>query len=383
MEDYNDITGYLKPRRDIKASDELRKKVERAIKRNRRNRAAKKFLGGLGLSAVAAMLLFVLIPSGMSAKELLREAVEVLRNYDNIEMVVEIRTRSVENFRYINVNDDFVTHHINIASNDSVLRWRVDKQERIAVGNGKDIYTWMPSLNLGWHMDSSDKDDELGYLANLLTPCRIMEMELDNLTNNSNADFRAEKIGDDIILTVHSYPKGDFHNPYMLNASIAESENIRRYVIDAASKRLKGASVSVISENHEVEVLTISSIDYNAEMQDICMLDDGIRFVEIENQPTGLTGLSAEEAASTVLSAFAEWDESVIDRVVLHEVSEAAYRERFHGSTLISIGRSFKSGNGSSVFIPYTLKLRDGTLQRHNISLQRTECGGWIVVGGL
>ena len=384
MEDYNEIIKYLEPRRDIKASDELRKKVRKSIKRDHRSRIARKWLlGGISFSAVAAMFLLVLIPSGVSAKEILREAIDALRNSENIEMTVEVRTRPIENFRYINVNDDFVTHHIDIESTDSLFRWKVDKGERIAESNGTDTYTWLPSLNLGWHIVGDDKDNILGYLANFLTPRKILEKEFENCLSNKNAEYKVVKNGTDIILTVHSSPQGNFDNPYMLNSSIAESETIRRYVIDSESKRLRSASVNVIANNREIEVLKVTSIDYDSQRKEIYKVDPNIRFFKIEMQPIGLIGLSAEEAASTILNAFADWNDSILTKVFIPEVYETAYRERFQGSTLISVGRSFKSGNNNSTFVPYSLKLKDGTTQRHNIALQKTEYGGWIVVGGL
>lgn len=384
MDDYNDIIEFLKPRRDIKASEEFRKKVRNTIKRNHRNRIAKKWLlGGISLSAVAAVLLLVFIPSGVSAKEILREAIDALRHSETIEMIVEIRTRPVENFRYININNDFVTHHVYIASNDSLLSWRVDKGDRIAMGNGRNIYTWIPSLNLGWHIGSDDRENILGYLAYFLTPQRILEIELDNCLNNNNAEYKVVKNGKDIILTVYSSPQGNFDNSYMLNSSIAESATIRRYVIDSDSKRLRSASVNVIANNREIEVLKVTSINYDSQMNEICKLEQGIRFVELEQQPDGLTSLSAEEAASTILNAFVDWNDSILNKVFIPEVSEAAYRDRLQSSMLISIGHSFKSGNNNNIFVPYSLKLPDGTVQRHNLALQKTEFGGWIVVGGL
>lgn len=177
--------------------------------------------------------------------------------------------------------------------------------------------------------------------------------------------------------------KGNFDNPYLLNSSIAESENIRRYVIDAESKRLKSATVSVIAGSREITVLKITSINYGLHRNDICRLADGIRYVETEHGPVGLKGLSAEEAATTILNAFTDWNEAILDKVMMREVSDVTYKEKFSGSRLISIGHSFTSGTGNSIFVPYTLELKDGTVQRHNIALQKTDSGGWIVAGGL
>ncbi len=383
MEDYKEIRELLKPRRDIKASDELRRKVRQAFDKERKNRRLKNWVfGGVSLSAVAAVLLLVLIPAGISAKEILSQAIEAMRNYECVEMLVDVRTRPVENFRYIGLDDEFVTHHIDIAASDSLLRWRIDKGERVALSNGKDIYTWIPSLKLGFHLTDAENENVLGYMANLLTPRMILEAELQNCIGNGNADYNVSKSESDIILTVHTTPQGDFENPYLLNSSISESENVRRYVIDATSKKLKSATVSVLSENREVTVLKVLSISYDNNGSAF-PLPGGVKFVETENRPIGLTGLSAVEAASAILNAFSEWDAAILDKVMIHEMSDAAYREQFSGSKLISVGRPFTSGSGNSTFVPYTLKLNDGTVQRHNIALQKSDSGGWVVAGGL
>lgn len=383
MEDYKEIRELLTPRHDIKASDELRRKVRMALDKKRKNHMLKSWVfGGISLSAVAAVLLFVLIPSGMSAKEILYQAIEAIHNYESIEMVVDVRTRPVENFRYIGLDDEFVTHHIDIAASDSLLRWRIDKDERVALSNGKDIYTWIPSVKLGFHIADTENENVLGYMANLLTPSIILETELQNCISNSVAEYNVSKSGSDIILTVHSSPQGNFDNPYLLNSSISESENVRRYVIDANSKKLKSATVSVLSGGREIVVLKIVSISYN-NSRNVFPLPEDIQFVETESLPVGLKGLSAVEAASAILNAFSEWNVAILDKVMIHEVSEAAYREQFIGSKLISVGNPFISGSGNSTFVPYTLKLRDGTMQRHNIALQKTDSGGWVVVGGL
>lgn len=385
MDDYKDIKELFTPRHDIKASDELRCKVRKALNRNSRVRKTRTWLlGGVGFSTVAAIFLLVFIPSGMSAKEMLSQAIEAIGSAESIKMNVEVRTHAVENFRHIGLDDNFVTHHIDIVKSDSLLRWRIDKGERMAMGNDREIYTWIPALSLGWHINDSDNENVLGYMSALLAPWKILETELDNCVNNCNAEYKVSKTKDEIILTIHSEPQGDFDNPYLLNTSIAESESIRKYVIEAESKRLKTVMISVVSGRRVVPVLKVSDIRYdNSPSEYNYMLPNGIKFVEFDNQPDGLNGLSAEEAASTFLNAFADWDEDVIDKMLERELQHAFYREYYQGAKLCSIGRAFMSGSGNSVFVPYTLKLRDGTSQRHNIALQRTNSGGWVVAGGL
>lgn len=97
--------------------------------------------GGISISAVAAILLLVFMPTRISAKEVLSQAINALLKAEGIEMTVEVRTRPVENFRYIGLDDSFVTHRINVVNSDSLSRWRIDKGERVATGKGNDIYT--------------------------------------------------------------------------------------------------------------------------------------------------------------------------------------------------------------------------------------------------
>ena len=384
MDDYKEIHELLKPRRDIKASDALRRKVRIALLNERRKRSVRnRVFSGISLGAVAAILVLVFIPSGISAKEILTQAMDALAGAENLRMLVDVRTRPIENFRYINLNDEFVTHHIDIAHTDSLLKWRIDKGERIALSTGKDIYTWIPSVKLGFHLSDTQNKDILGYMANLLSPRKIIEAELQNCINDKNTDYKVNKSDSDIILTVHAAAQGNFDNPYLLNSSITESDNVRRYIIDAVSKKLKSATVSVISGGKEIEVLKVVSINYGVHNEKSFMPDNEIKYIETEKSPAGLKGLSAEETASAVLNAFADWDETILDQVMIPEISEAVYREQYSGSKLISIGQSFTSGSGNTVFVPYTLRLRSGSVHRHNVALQKTDTGGWIVVGGL
>ena len=384
MEDYNDIRELLQTNCDIKASVKLREKVHVTLYKEHNKRKFRVWLfGGISLSAVATILLLILKPSGLSAKKVLSQAISALETTDYIEMIAEIRTRPVENFRYIDLEENFVKHQIEILKNDSVLKWRIDKGGRIAMSTGNEIYTWIPSLGLGWHIENTDSENILGYIANLLNPREILETELRNCQTNNGSKCKVKQDGEEIILTVHTPAQGNFESPYSLNKSINESENIRKYIIDSKTNRLISASVTVISGKSETEVLKVDSIIYGNDIKNLFMPNEDIKFVEIENQSGGLKGLSAEEAASTILNAFETWNETILHQVMLPEIWKNLHKEKFKESKLISIGTAFSSGIGSSVFVPYTLELSDGTLQRHNIALQKTDSGGWILTGGI
>lgn len=385
MENYEEIREMLTPRHVIKASDGFRKKVHKAASRDklRRNRLGVVW-GSIGVGAVAAMLLVFLIPSGISAQDILMKSVNAMRDARHIRMEVEIRTRPMENFRYIGLEEDFVSHRIEILNTDSLMYWKIDKGGRSAIGQGEDIYTWIEALNLGWRIKGDRGDDTLGYIACLLSPQKILETELARCMEDGDTECDVSRSGKEIRLTVHAYPNGNFKNPYMLNKSIGDSENIRRYTIDEDTKRLKSASVSIVTGDTETVVLRIKSIDYAPPHNARFQMPPNIRFVDMATEsPGGLSGLNAMETASAVLDAFRTWDTGIIEKVLQPGLAEAAYREKFEGATLISIGNAFISGNDSIVFVPYCLRLKDGTLQRHNLAMQRGDQGNWTVTGGL
>lgn len=384
MDEYKDIKDMLKPRRDFAASDELRKQIDSTLDSYIRQRKPFRWLWGVGASCVAAaVLILILLPAGMSAKDILAETLNALLNSDGIEMTVEIRTRSMENFRYINLSEDFVVHNISIAKSDSTISWRIKKGGRTAAGDDKVIYNWVDQLNIGWRTNNADPKELLGEMANLLSPDKILESELQNCINNSDAHYDMDKKNGEIVLTIHSKPQGDFSNPYMLNASIAESENIRRYVIDADTKHLKSASVSVMNGKKETEVLKITNIVYGQPHPNLLTLPTGIRFIDMpSNSPQGLMGLSATEAASAFLNALETWNVSILDNAVDYNMM-GIYEQDLKGAVLVSVGKSFTSGNEGTTFVPYTLRLPNGVQKRHNLALQKSSQGGWIVVGGL
>lgn len=384
MDEYKDIKEMLKPRRDFVASDELRNRINSTLDSSVHKRKTLRWIWSVGASCVAAaVLLLVLLPTGVSAKEILEETIKTLTNSCGIEMTVEVRTRPTENFRYINLAEDFVVHDILIAKSDSTISWRIDKGGRTALGNMDGVYNWVGQLNIGWRMNNADPKELLGEMAVLLSPEKILESELQNCINNSDAHYDVEKKNGEIILTVHYKPQGDFSNPYMLNASIAESENIRRYVIDADSKQLKSATVSVLSGRKKTEVLKITNIVYGAPNPNLLRLPQGVRIIDVTyDSLQGLAGLSATEAASAFLNALETWNVSIIDNVVDPNIMNV-YEQDLRGSVLVSVGKSFTSGNEGLTFVPYTLQLPNGTQKHHNLALQKNSQGGWIVVGGL
>lgn len=385
MDDYNKIWEKLTPKHDIKASRELRKRVHATLKQRGQDRLRKTFIWGIGSASIAAAILCaILLPTGMSAKKLLASAIDALTSRQTVEMDVDVRTLPMETFSFIDIDKPFVRHHITVSKNDSTIQWRVDKGGRAAYGTLTENYTWIPSFDIGWH---SHRPPEaiLDYISTFLSPEKIIEAELYQSIGDNGSTYQLARNGQDINLTIHAKPLGDFSNPYMLNRSIAESENIRKYTFDADTRLLKSASVTVIDKGNLIEVLRIKDIRYNADTQTIANLPQSIKFIDYDKEfsELGFTALPPEEVAAIVLNAFAEWDEEIIHKAIPQEIGDKFYKGQYKGSQLVSVGKPFRSGKSGNVFVPCSVKMPDGHITKPNVVLSQQPDSTWIISGGL
>lgn len=386
MNEYKDIKEMLKPRREIKASEAFRSKIEDLTKKHRRSSLAKRWVwGGLSLSAAAVMLIIMLIPTRISAKEILRSAITAIGNTTNIEMTVEIRTLSKDNFSYMNPDSEFITHDIKIMRSDSLTYWSINKEGRAAEKNSKGVFMWIKEFDIGWQ-STNPNWNVLNYLSILMNPEKVLESELQLVLSDQGSDYNIRKRNGNIYLTVYGKAKGNFANPYMLNKSIAESNNIRRYVIDADTHRLKSATVSMLLDNKEIEVLKITDIKYNPDNFQLLSIPSNINFIDIEDSTIqmGIQGLNERETALALFNAFTTWNKDILYKLLDPVIAESAYRQLLEGAKLLKLGTPFKSGNNENMtFIPYTIRLKNDSIRSMNLVLVKSSQGGWSVNGGL
>lgn len=386
MDDYKDIKDLLRPERDIKASQAFRNKIESDMRRRSHADFGAKWLWrGLTVGAAAAVALVLLfMPTGLSAKEILSDAIASLRESSKIEIKADVRTVSREIFDYINPNSEFVEYDIIVHHSDSTTYWYVDKGERTAEKNADGLYVWIEPYNFGWHYTEHEYN-VLGYINILLSPDKILESELQYTLSAPEANYDIAKRNGDIILTIHQMPKGDYANPYVLNTAVEESESIRRYVLDAQDHRLKSATVSMVVDGKEIEVLKVTGINYDPAGETLPPIPANIKFIEDvgATSPSGIPGLDARETASVFLNALNNWDTEVLHKFLNPTEAEDIYRPKYEGAQLLSLGLPFQSGaNPHLIFVPYTLRLRDGQIQKKPLVLANYS-DAWCFDGGL
>lgn len=204
--EHNDIMAELKPKCKVKASQHLHNEISRMCdlqpKRNRGKIIT--FLGAV--SSVAAILIAVFFTPSVSAKELLDDAIKNLGTIRTMIMVLDVRTLVNENFDHIELDAEFIPHIIQVKYEADGKTWRVDKGGRISCGDSQLQYLWITSTHLGWKTQSSH-EPFVGFIDMFLEPQKILEAEYYLAKKQHNNNYKVEKKGNELVLTVHAHPQ--------------------------------------------------------------------------------------------------------------------------------------------------------------------------------
>lgn len=384
MENYDDIRKLLKPRREIKASPQLHDRIETILEEKKHLRIVKRIvLGGIGLGLAASVLLLIFLPQQLSATDILQESLSAMRNNLSFQLEVDVRTNPYDNFETINHKLEFVRHSLYVDFVDSTKVWKVDREGRSILKAVDSTYVWFNKFNIGYKYKNLPEDSSLYYLSLFITPYNIIENELKAVSKRKDTDYRIKKIGNEIQLYIHSKPNDNYENSYLLNLSVNNSDNIRQYSIDANNHRLKNASVGILVDGKEFEVIRLKDIKYGKIPENELIPPKNVDFyIKDKSEPSGLPVLNETEAAILTLRAFKDWDQKILEKV-LDPVHSALIRESFEGSVLLSIGEPFMSGKSKIIFVPYKIMFRDGIEHLSNLALVKNSSGRWVVTGGL
>lgn len=393
LNDLQSVLDELKPKQEARMSKDFKEKVMEKARQHYEVTPSKRLELGIYIRwSVAAMIAVVCLvgmltfqSTPLSAHTLLEMAISNFKDIRTMVMDIDIRTRSQESFSYVTADDEFIKHNIRVRY-DEPMRWRVEKVPgRIACGEGNENCFWWTKHKVGYYK-KGEPDSYLGYLSILLQPKEILQRELDHSLDSEGMEYAVKNEGDEIILTVHSrLTEEERSYRVLLNRAIETSENIRKYIFDKKTKRLKNLMVYMVVDGKQIEVIRTNRIVYNVEIGRATLLElpsdvkiDSLGWV---SSPTSsLKNAAPEEAARIILQSMEKWDEAILKPVFgnVHNVM----RKYFKGTKLLKVGKSFQEGSTNKYFIPYTIRLTDGKVRDGNMVLQNRK-GVWIFDGGL
>ena len=343
----------------------------------------------VGCAAAFLLLILPMLPigkgtSGSAGLRLLAQSVEAMSNLQTVHMIGRMRTVAGDNFELIGTQYDFVPLEL-WREYGNPPRWRVEKTGRVVVMDGQSSVLYLSAHNSA--MKGTPRTGFVEWLRPLLSPETILQAELDAARKGA-AETNLLESDSILTLTVHQKARGDFENSWAKDKSIEESDHTCVYKFDAATKRLEGLQVTINAGGKDVSVLELTDFRYNeafpSRLFALQLPSDVNWAVEpTAMKPASVTLAGPGEAAQSFFDALAheDWD-AVLEVWPVSRVDDGV-KQTYGGLQVVSIGKPFKSGLYPGYFVPYEIRLRDGSNKKWKLAVRNDNpAGRWLVDGG-
>ena len=352
----------------------------------------------MAIAAGLALLLAVFMVSernpfvntAKAAENIMTKSVTAMESLRSMFVTMEVRSPDKEPFDYIDTKSDFIEYKFwKQFTGDKP--WRIEKQGRIVVFDGQKQYLYIPAT--GSALTAPEEVNFIDWMKIFLDPKEIMEKEIE-FSKQYHAEYKTEKTKDEIILTVNADALGDFHNNYLKNSSVSESDNTRIYTFDKKSMLLKTFELYVNSTGKSVKVIDLKNIAYNIPIPATTFairLPEGVIWQEMDTPGyvKEFTGITSKKAAQKFFKALSKEDYEAIAAVwdvlqITDKAKLAELKDYYGGLDVIHIGEPFKSGLYPGEFVPYKVKLKSGEILDSNLALRNDNpTKTWEIDGGI
>lgn len=325
-----------------------------------------------------------------AAENLMMKSITAMESLKSMFMTMDVRSQENEPFDFIGTEYSFIEYKF-WKQFSGEKPWRIEKPGRIVVFDGEKQYLYMPAS--AYAVTAGEGAGFVEWIKLFLSPKDILENEL-NFSKTHKAVYKIEESGDEIILTVNANALGDFHNNYLKNNSVLESDNSRVYVFDKKTYLLKTFNLFIDEYGKSFQAMNLKNIAYNIPIDSgtfIIDLPKGISWQE-HTEPghiNAFTNISSKQAAKKFFTALANEDYESIEKVFsLLQIEDAEklneIKEDLGGLELISLGEPFKSGLFPGEFVPYKIRLKSGEVKDFNLALRNDNpTKTWIIDGGI
>ena len=350
---------------------------------------------GLGAAASAAAIFLVIALSAPNAQakaaDVLAKGARAIAKLGTVHLQGQLRTLPADNFSYIDANSAF--YPIELWKQFSPEpKWRIEKPGRIIVMDGLQTVMYIKpakeAVKLPQPTTNAFDTDWLHQIANLsdtinneLRLAQAQGWKLD-LAEETAADGRVKSI-----VTVHA-KCGLPENDYARNKFFHDADTRRVYRFDAQSERLEAVQIYVVRSAGEVQVFDLSQIDYDQPIDPIVWQLNLPADVSWYKEPQKLpdnqryASMAPEEAAHAFFQACAKGDWTETEKFI--SPVNQRLKDYLGGLEIVSLGKPFTSQSYPGQFVPYEIKLKDGTVKKHNLAVRKDNpAGRWQVDGGI
>lgn len=354
---------------------------------------------GFGFAAAAAVVVVAffgfqgLTARPVSAAEVFTQAIKAMQSLQGVYVKLNVRNLPYDNFELIGLDYDFIPIEMWKQYGDPP-KWRVEKEGRISVMDGAGTLNWIKPNHAFKHGPADSFNAWLGRLMNVE---ELLEREM-QLAEASGWPMTVTADRGTLIATIEAPPQGDdYSNDYLLNTSIYDAATRRVYRFDEDTELLESLQVFVHADGQsdstadDVLVFEVAEIQYDPEMDEQVLFklelpDEVIWFQDPDQLPPDqeLQALSPQQVALAFFRACADqsWDEALN----FYPTSDISPRMKYYLGELeiISIGTPFQSGTYPGWFVPYEIKLKMGTVKKHNLALRNDNAAKrYLVDGGI
>jgi hypothetical protein len=350
---------------------------------------------GLGAAATAAAVLFIITlatpKAQATAADVLAKGAKAVAKLSSIHLRGQLRTLPADNFSNIDANSPFVPIELwkQYAPDP---KWRVEKPGRVIVMDGQQTVMWIKpakeAVKIQVPTPSAFDTDWLHRIANLsdtisseLRHAQAQGWKL-GLAEETAADGRVKSI-----VTVNAksgLPDAD----YLKNRFFHDADTRRVYRFDAQSERLEAVQIYLVRPAGDLQIFELSQIDYDQPIDPsvwrLALPADVSWHKEAETLPDNAkyAAMTAEQAARAFFESCAaqDWNEA---GKFISPVNQGL-KDYLGGMQIISLGQAFTSQSYGGRFIPYEIKLKDGTVKKHNLAVRNDNpAHRWQVDGGI
>lgn len=328
-----------------------------------------------------------------SANDFLAQAVKAVSDLHSVYMKAKMRTLPGDNFSLIGLEFDFVPIEMwKRTDPNGLVQWRVEKPGRVLLMDGKSTLMLIRPNHGVLEKRPLPQGCFDSWSGRLLNVQDLLDTELQNSKSQSDhqANLSHQKIdGKDKTMLEVEVTAHVPENDYMRNKFITDSDHLKVYQFDTATKLLESFQVYVHADSNDVLIFEITDIEYNKEITDSVFKLDLPENMVWYGQPQVLPDnekyvkMSPKEAATAFFDACAKEDWNEFLKFWSATSVDEKLKSSLGGLEIISIGEPFQSkgyaSNGSGWFVPYEIKFRPTEI---NMRLSNANPAGRFVITG-
>jgi hypothetical protein len=328
------------------------------------------------------------------AAEVLAKGAEAAANPKTVHIVAKMRTEPNDNFSGLAPDSEPVLVEIWKQFGEKP-KWRVEKPGRVAAMDGASVMMLIRPNRAIKFSHATESAFDTDWMLGLTKVQDLVSRELRtaqakgwDLKRTEETTASGEK---KLVVTVEakaSVPDND----YVKDAFFDTANTRRVYRFDAKTQRLEGFDAYLHRAGGDVLIWTIERIEYDQPISPAVFTLELPQNVSWYKEPERLSDnakyekMTPKEAAKAFFEACGKEDWKEVEKYWNSSVDDGL-KGNLGGVEVVSIGEPFQSAisllNGDW-FVPYEIKLKDGTVKKWNLALRpHKEAKRFIVDGGI